>query len=80
LDEGGTLLLEKSQAGNLSQSVTLTESVEAPVEMGTRLGTLTVTAGEEVVAELPLLAGEAVPRITYGQMLLRLLRMAFLSA
>jgi D-alanyl-D-alanine carboxypeptidase (penicillin-binding protein 5/6) len=80
LGDGGTLLLEKTQAGSLSQSVTLAESVEAPVEVGTQLGTLTVTAGEEVVAELPLLAGEAVPRITYGQMLLRLLRMAFLSA
>jgi D-alanyl-D-alanine carboxypeptidase (penicillin-binding protein 5/6) len=79
LGEGGTLLLEKAQAGTLSQSVTLAESVEAPVETGTQLGTLTVTAGEEVVAELPLLAGEAVPRITYRQMLLRLLQMAFLS-
>ena len=40
---------------------------------------LTVTSGEEVVAEIPLLAGEEVPRITYGQMLLRLLRLALLS-
>lgn len=40
---------------------------------------LTVSSGEEVVAEIPLLAGEEVPRITYGQMLLRLLRLALLS-
>ena len=51
----------------------------APGAAGDRLGTLTVTAGEEVVAEIPLLAGEDVPRITYVQMLLRLLRTAFLS-
>ena len=57
----------------------LAESAEAPVSAGDRLGTLTVTAGEEVVAELDLVAGESVPRITYGQLLLRLLRTAFLS-
>lgn len=77
--EGGTLLLEKAKAGNLTQSVTLEESVPAPVALGDRLGTLTVTSGEEVVAEIPLLAGEEVPRVTYGQMFLRLLRTACLA-
>ena len=77
--EGGTLLLEKAKAGNLTQSVTLAESAAAPVALGDRLGTLTVSSGEEVVAEIPLLAGEAVPRVTYGQMLLRLLRTACMA-
>ncbi|MDD3347570.1 D-alanyl-D-alanine carboxypeptidase family protein [Oscillibacter sp.] len=79
LGEGSALLLEKAKAGNLQQSVSLVESVSAPVAVGDRLGTLTVTAGDEVVSEVPLLCGEAVPRITYGQMLLRLLQGAFLS-
>ena len=79
LADGGALLLEKAKAGTLTQSVTLAERVDAPVEQGTQLGTLTVTSGEEVVAELPLVAGETVPRITFSQMFVRLLRMAFLS-
>ncbi|MCI8689691.1 MAG: D-alanyl-D-alanine carboxypeptidase, partial [Oscillibacter sp.] len=79
LSEGGALLLEKSKAGNLSQTVELAETVTAPVSPGDRLGTLTVASGEEIVAELPILAGESVPRVTYGQMLLRLLKTAFLS-
>lgn len=79
LGDGGTLLLEKSSAGDLQQSVTLADSVSAPVARGDQLGTLTVTSGEKAVAEIPLLAGEEVPRITYGQMLLRLLRTGFLS-
>ena len=79
LGEGGTLLLEKAKAGNLVQSVELEEQVTAPVALGDRLGTLTVTSGEEVVAEIPLLAGEEVPRVTYGQMLARLLREACLA-
>ena len=80
LGDGRALLMEKAKAGNLTQTVTLEEFVAAPVAQGDRLGTLTVTSGEEVVAELPILAGEEVPHITCGQMLLRLLRMAFLSA
>ena len=80
LGEGTTLLLEKAAAGELQQSVSLAEAVDAPVEKGTSLGTLTVSGGDGVVAEIPLLAGEDVPRITYGQMLLRLLQTAFLAA
>ncbi len=79
LGEGGTLLLEKAKAGNLSQSVTLEERVAAPVTLGDRMGTLTVFSGEEVVAEIPLLAGEEVPRVTFGQMFLRLLQTACLA-
>ena len=79
LGDGTTLLLEKPKAGNLSQSVRLVESVCAPVAAGTQLGTLTVMAGEEAVAEIPILAGEEVPRITYGQMLRQLLKTAFLA-
>ncbi len=79
LGDGGTLLLEKSKAAGLQQVVTLTECVEAPVALGDTLGMLTVSSGEEVVAEIPLLAGEEVPRITFLQMFLRTLRIAFLS-
>ena len=79
LGEGTSLLLEKAKAGDLQQTVTLAESVPAPVETGTQLGTLTVTSGGETVAELPILAGEEVSRVTYGQMLLRLWKLAFLS-
>ena len=79
LGEGNVLLLEKSRAGELTQAVELAELVPAPVERGDRLGTLTVTAGEDTVAEIPILAGETVPRVTFSQMLLRLLRTAFLA-
>ena len=47
--------------------------------LGDPLGTLTVTSGDEVLAELPLLAGEEVPRISFGQMLLRMVRIACLA-
>lgn len=69
------LLLPKDQAGALEQTVSLPPSVEAPVEREQQLGTLTITAGTEEVARLPLTAGEAVARLTWGQMVLRLLKM-----
>ena len=81
LGEGGTLLLEKGNASDLRQAVTLAETLNAPVCTGDPLGTLTVTTSNGTpVAEIPLLAGEHVPRITYGQMLLRLLKLAFLAS
>ena len=79
LEEGSALLLEKSKAGTLEQTVSLAEAVEAPVAKGTPLGTLTITSGEETVAELALVAGEEIPRITFGRMLLRVLQTAFLA-
>ena len=81
LGEGDTLLMEKTNASDLQQTVSLAESLAAPVCVGDPVGTLCVTTSSgELVAEIPLLAGEEVPRITYGQMLLRVLRLAFLAA
>ena len=75
-----SLLLEKSKAGGVTRDVELADCVDAPVARGDRLGTLTVSSGGEVLEEIPILAGEDVPRITWGQMALRLLRSAFFAA
>ena len=74
-----TLLLEKKQAANLKKEIALTSGVNAPVSKGDILGTMTVTSDGNQVAEVPILAGEDVPRITWGQMTLRLLRSAFMA-
>lgn len=79
MGERGPLLLEKNRIGELRQEVTLEKEVEAPVQAGDRLGTLTVSMGGEVLEEIPLVAETDVPRITYPQMLLRLLEIAFLK-
>lgn len=74
-----SLLLEKAAAAALEQTVTLAEQVEAPVAKGDQLGILTVTSGGKTVAEIPLLAGEEIPRVTWGELALRYLRTAFLA-
>lgn len=79
LPSGSTLLVEKTKAGQLTQSVELPAEVEAPVAAWQALGTLTVRAGDEVLLELPLQAEQAVEKLSWGGMLTRLLRCAFLA-
>ncbi len=72
------LLLEKSQVSGLRKEVTLAEGVEAPVAAGQSLGWLRLLdeSGKEL-ARIELTAGEEVPRVTWGAMFLRLLRLTF---
>ena len=79
LAEEGKILLEKSQATDLEQSLDLPERLEAPVRQGDRLGTLTVTRQGETVAEVPILAAETVERISWKALTLRLLQAALFA-
>lgn len=79
LGGSGALLLEKARSGALSQSVSLLPQVSAPVAQGDPLGTLRVTGDGETLAEIPLLAGETVPRLSFRQLLGRTARMACLA-
>lgn len=73
------MLLTKDKLGTLTVQTEMEAVLSAPVEKGQRVGTLTVTAGDEVLAELPLVAAKGVERLSYGQILLRCLQMAFLG-
>ena len=75
-EEGRTLLLEKSQTGGLTQTVELPETVTAPVCAGDRLGTLTVSREGTVALAIPIVAGETVERLTWGQTVTQMLRTA----
>jgi D-alanyl-D-alanine carboxypeptidase (penicillin-binding protein 5/6) len=69
---GDALLLEKTQASGVTREVSLAESVSAPVAEGQVLGTLTVKNGEEVLAQVPLVAETAVSRLSWGQLFSRI--------
>jgi D-alanyl-D-alanine carboxypeptidase (penicillin-binding protein 5/6) len=70
------LLVDKQQRNQVVIKTELEEMLTAPVSKGQRLGTVTVLVGEQVVAQIPMLAEQAVPKLTWGQMFLRLLRRA----
>lgn len=81
LTKDNTLLLDKARASGLTQTLTLPESVPAPVAEGDTLGELTLTDADGVtVATLPILAGESVAHVTFFQMLCRYLAVAFCTA
>jgi len=75
LTKENALLLEKSKAQGLTTEAELAEELSAPVAEDDRVGTLRVkSAGGETLAELPILAGESVPKVTFGQLFMRVLR------
>ena len=74
--EGRRILIRQSQLADLERTVTMDGSVAAPVKQGQTVGQVTVTSGGEVLTTVPILAGEDVPRLTWGQTFLRLLRRA----
>ena len=78
--EDTQLLIDKRQKSLVSTQITLEEGVDAPVSQGQRLGTMTVTAGGQTLAEVPLVAESAVPRLTFGQIFLKLLRRIAMAA
>lgn len=75
-----SLLLEKNKVAGIEKSVSMTSLAEAPIAKGDVLGMLTVTSGGETLAEVPLVAGEDVPRITWGALVVRFLQTAFLGS
>jgi D-alanyl-D-alanine carboxypeptidase (penicillin-binding protein 5/6) len=68
------LLVDKQQRGNVTVQLQLEESLTAPVSRGQRIGTLTVRSGEQILAQVPLVAEEAVPRLSWWQLFGRVLR------
>ncbi len=67
------LLVQKDQVNSIQSEITLDPETMAPVSQGQKLGTLTVRCGEQILTQIPLVAENSVPRVTWGQMFGRLL-------
>ena len=74
------VLIDKSQKNQVTQEVELLEKVDAPVSKGQRLGTLYIKAGEQVLKEIPLVAEQAVEKLTFWQMFTRILQKLTMAA
>ena len=72
LGESSGILAEKSQAGTLVTHLDLETDLQAPVERGRQVGTLSVMEGDTVLQQVPVVAAEDCPRQTVGQIFLRL--------
>ena len=64
-DSASPVLIEKGQASGLTTRVEVAQQVKAPVEAGQRLGTLSLQADGTPIASIPLVAPEAVERLSW---------------
>ncbi|MDO5400073.1 MAG: D-alanyl-D-alanine carboxypeptidase family protein [Eubacteriales bacterium] len=74
MGDSAGLLVDKAKKSTVSTSLTLEPAVTAPVAKGQRLGTVKILSGQELLAEIPLTAAEAVPRLTWGELYRSILR------
>ena len=74
------MLIDKAQRQSVSMQVQLEECVTAPVSRGQRLGTMTVKAGEQVLAQIPLVAAEAVERQGFWDLFVKVFRRAAMAS
>ena len=72
--ENPQLLISKGQKDMITTQVTLEEGVTAPVSQGQRLGTLEIKAGDQILAQVPMVAETPVERLTLGQLFVEMLR------
>ena len=70
----GCVLIDKSQKNSVTTEIELADGVNAPVSQGQRLGTMTVKSGEQILAEIPLVAAEPIARLRWGEIFTRVLR------
>ena len=68
------LLVDKAQKSSITTEISTEESVSAPVAKGQTLGTMTVKSGETVLTQIPLVAAEDIPRLTWWDLFLQVLR------
>jgi len=68
------LLIDKALRNGIQTEITLEPAVTAPVVQGQTLGTLVIRSGEQLLAQVPLVAAEAVPRLTWAQLVIFVLK------
>ena len=77
LDSSSPLLLDKSKVGSLRTSISLTDGVTAPVELGQKLGELVVYDDDTPIAHIPLISDCEVERLGVSDIFKKLCRMLF---
>ena len=70
---GAKLLVRKQEASGIEVSWEQEEELEAPIEPGQVVGTVTVTAENGVLAEYPITVKERIGRVRWGETFLRVL-------
>lgn len=73
MPEIGAVLVNKGQGSNIKVKVELPESVEAPVENNVIIGKISVSDGENIIAQYDIMTAESVARLDFLSALYKLL-------
>ena len=65
LEQTRELLVDRAKRTSLSARVEMAQVLRAPVQKGQRVGTLTVYSDEKMLIQLPLIASQAVERLSF---------------
>ncbi|MBR6825640.1 MAG: D-alanyl-D-alanine carboxypeptidase [Oscillospiraceae bacterium] len=68
------LLIEKTDLALITKTITLPETLEAPISKGQQLGTMAISVGDRILGEIPIEANTSVPRLTLWELTLQLLK------
>ncbi len=74
-----SVIYEKHKKSLINKTVTIVEDVKAPVEKGQQLGEVVVECEGEVLARVPIVAGESVGKVSWWDVFRRLLGILTMS-
>ena len=77
IDGAASILVEKTKTGALVKTVETEETLSAPVKAGQKIGTYTITDGENVLYTADIVSCDEVERLTSGQVFINLLSFVF---
>ena len=79
MGESPELLIDKAQKGTISTQVQMAQELPAPVSQGQALGSMIIKSGDQILAEIPLVASRNVEQLTLGEIYLSVLRQAAMA-
>lgn len=79
LSRSSRILVDKSDLSKVSTSIQMVDNVEAPVEKGQKLGTMTVSVDGITRESIPIVACDAVARISIPGIFCRFMDILFMS-
>ncbi len=80
LQSTSRVLIEKASVDSVTTNIVLADSVEAPVEVGQKVGEMEVWVGEDLIETIPIVTEYEVPRITLWGVFSLLLDQLFMKA
>lgn len=76
LEDTGMLTVEKSKLAAVEKTITMPDTVDAPVAEGQKLGELELRSGDEIIAKIPIVAKNKVERKSFWGIFVNLLGLA----